>query len=143
MTNTNGHKALKIVLVLSIIVLLLSVVGMVNYALALKASIIQDVEIGGWIVFLRSVVVLAVEGLSAGVALFFIIRGSVLAAHNSSGVFLVIMVMALLVKGARFMNAPTWQLFLGAAWLTFLAWLLWRIVPNTSLNQDAAKRRAG
>jgi len=143
MTNTNGHKELRIVLVLSIIVVLLSVVGVVNHELALKAAITRNVEIGGWSEFLRSAVILSVEGLSAGGALFFIIRGSVLAAHNSSAVFLAVMVMALLLKGARFIDAPVWQVIFGAVWLGFLAWLLWRVVPNTSLNQDAAKRRTG
>jgi hypothetical protein len=130
-------------MVVAAIVFLLSIAGTINHIVVVREAVGSVPEIDGWSVFARSAILLLAEGVSAGATLFFITRGSVLAAYNSSGVFLAIMLFALLIIGGRIMEAPAWQLSLSGGWLVFLVWLLWRVAPNTSLNRNATRDREG
>ena len=143
MADTKSPMKLRVVLIIAVVILFLSSAGALNHALALKAAASAGIEIDGWLVFIRSVLMLIAQAISAGAASFFILRGSVLAAHNASGMFLSIMLASVALNGVKLVGAPSWQMFLSAVWFFFLAWLLWRVVPNTSLNPDAAKRSAG
>ena len=141
--NNTSHKQLRVVMVVAAIVFLLSIAGTINHIVAVRAVLGFGVEIDGWSTLARSAILLLAVGISAGATLFFVTRGSVLAAYNSSGVFLAIMLFALLIKGGRIMETSALVLSLKGAWLVFLVLLLWHVVPNTSLKQNSAKDREG
>lgn len=135
MRNIKNNTTLKAVLVLAIVVLCLSAVGLALHIVALKQAMGLAVEIEGWHVLIIRAITLFCQLVVSIAAIYYIFRGTALAAHNYAGVFLTVMIVASLVAGFQTIVAvQTWQFIFGVTWLSLMAWLLWRVLPKTSIK---------
>ena len=123
----------RAILGVAVLNLALSGIGVSNYVHAFRAASAQSIPFPAWAPFYWTTLSVGIEGVLATVIPVCSLTGRIAAAYNAAVALLLLLVGHILLSVQMIVAGPIWISCLALGWFLFIATLLVRIVPKSSM----------
>ena len=123
----------RAILGVSVLNLALSGIGVSNYLGAFRAAAAQSIPFPEWAPFYWAAMSVGIEGILALVILVCGLTGRIATAYNAAVALLLLLIGHILLSVQNIIAGPIWISCLALGWFLFIATLLVRILPKSSM----------
>ena len=131
----------RAILAVSALNLVLSGIGISNYLGVFRAAVAQSIPFPESAPFYLAAISVGIDGILALVILVCGLTGRFVIAYNAAVGLILLMVGHLLLSASKIIAGPVWISCLALGWFLFIATLLARILPKSSMFIAITQRR--
>ena len=137
------HSAVEFraILGVSLLNLVLSGIGARNYIVEFRNAASQSIPFPEWAPFYWAAMGVGFEGILAFAVLLCGLRGRIAGAYSAAVALLLFMIGHVVVAAPKIVAGPLWISCFALGWFLFIATLLVRILPKSSIFISATQRQ--